>query len=75
MRLNSLWKIGYAKSTDNGATWPSPEIVHSTSEEILKDYVGIALTSTGTIYITYAEGNCFYMIRSTDTGRKRRVFN
>jgi hypothetical protein len=50
------YKIGYAKSTDNGATWPTPEIILSTTEEILKDYVGIATDSTGTIYITYAEG-------------------
>jgi len=40
------YEIGYATSTNQGASWSSPEIVRSSTDIILKDYVGIDTDSS-----------------------------
>jgi hypothetical protein len=62
------YRIGYCVSTDQGSSWTSPIIVRATTIPILKDYVGVDIDSKGVAYITYAEGNIFYMVRSTEAG-------
>jgi hypothetical protein len=65
---NDIFRIEYARSSDQGATWSAPVTVFQGDQYsyILLNYVGIDTDSTNRVFITYCNEPYIYMVKSSD---------
>jgi hypothetical protein len=74
--LHAAWKVAddgiadiyYSNSSDGGQTWSTPIAAYAGAyfSSIPGSHVGIAVDSTGLVYITFCREPYIYMVRSSD---------